>query len=261
MKRKIKLVLLAIAMLFLYRCSEEPVVEPQVIEEDLKTSAAAYADQFLTINITTTTDRKMRFTLTGVGGKVFVDWGDGTKQQRVLDSDYDIFQHTYSESKDYTITVSGDIKTIETFIMLDEDLKVNALHLGGLINLTTFSFQLIWDGPATLNLSQCRNLGLLELQAVPKLTDLILPTTNNIWYANLSGTTNLSTAVIDRVIARIYDAAVNHSRRGGVIDIKAFHQAGQEDSMIGPPSSYSITKLRKLRDVYQWYIYPEGGID
>jgi hypothetical protein len=252
--------MLAVAALLSYRCSEETAVEPQVISEDLRTSAAAYADQFLTVKITTTTDdRHMRFTLTGLGGKVLVDWGDGTIQQRVLDWDYEIFKHTFSESKDYTITVSGDIKTIETFIMLDEDLKVNALHLGGLSNLRTFSFQLIWDGPQILNLSQCRKLRLLELSSVASLTDLILPATNEIFYASLNGS-GLSTAVVDRVIARIYDSVVNNPRPGS-IDIKLSFREGQTDWMVGPPSSYSINKLRKLRDVYQWYVYPEGGID
>src|SRR5688572_10843424 len=144
--------------------------------------------------------------------------------------------------------------------MLDEDLKVSSLHLGGLTNVQTFSFQLIWDGPPSLNLSQCRQLGLLELSSVASLTDLILPATNKIMYASLNGLTSLPTAVVDRVIARIYDSVVKNPRPG-IIDLKASYRVGETEKLIGPPSSYSITKLRKLRDTYQWYVYPDGGIN
>ncbi len=258
-EKNLTTLLLAMGVLFSYSCSDDQIVEPQF--EDLKTSANAYADQFLTIKITTTPeDLKMRFTLAGNGGKVFVDWGDGTKQQRILDWDNDVFQHAYREAKDFTIKVSGEIKAIENFLVLSENLRINSMHLGGLTNLEVFSFQIVKNSPATINLSQCRKLSLIELSSVPNLTDVILPATNEIAYADFYGATGLSTAVVDRTIARIHDSVVA-SPREGVLNLTRLYISGHENEMIGPPSSYSLNKLRKLRDVYGWYIYPEAALN
>jgi hypothetical protein len=66
----------------------------------------------------------------------------------------------------------------------------------------------------------------------------------------------MTTAAVDRVIARVHDSVVN-SPRQGIFAFGALWGQGEEGDVVGPPSSYSINKLRKLRDVYGWTIYPE----
>lgn len=253
MKTFLKVSALLITALFLSHCSEDQTIQPQEPFEDLTTSASAYADQFLTFSITTTaTDRSFDFDIDGRGGKIAVNWGDGTIEKRTLIAGNGWFQHAYNSAKNYTVTVSGDIKTIWALQIWHEEVTVRNIHLGGLTNLEILAFEDFINGPQIMNLSQNRLLEFLELEGINNLTDVVMPPTNRIDYSTVR--LNVPTQVVDRIIARIYDSVVN-SPRQGTLNLRASTNENG-NSMIGPPSSYSINKLRKLRDTYGWYIVP-----
>src|SRR5829696_2184266 len=106
MKTTVKIFVLALSAFFLSRCSDDKIAEPQIPSEDLKATAAAYEDEFLTFMITTVSnDRDFEFTINGDGGKVSVNWGDGTIEKRTLSHTNGLFSHGYEREKNYTITV------------------------------------------------------------------------------------------------------------------------------------------------------------
>jgi hypothetical protein len=113
--------------------------------------------------------------------------------------------------------------------------------------------------PEIINLSRNRALETVDLFAAWRLKDLLLPTTNNITYLSVGGDNQLSTAVIDRIVGRVYGSVRDSdSPRTGYISIKKswYDDVQGVEDMAGPPSGYTITKLKKLRDTYGWTVMP-----
>src|SRR4051812_47998943 len=98
MKNILKVLLMACVVGTLSRCSTEEQIEPTPMDNDLATYANAYQDQFLTFEITTNFDRSVTFYLSGNGGKVSVNWGDGTIQ-KINVGEYSDFHHDYDREK------------------------------------------------------------------------------------------------------------------------------------------------------------------
>lgn len=270
MTKKISTLVILLVSIFLFQCSSDPDIEPQQLGEDPTTSAASYADQFLTIEVTN------RFIPTGVeeddwyphfqirlygnGGNVSVNWGDGTIHKMQVNAEGLELRHDYQALKNYKIVVSGDIKTITGFDAIGTSAKVNAIHFGGLVNLK--SVMLAWvDSPEIINLSRNRQLENVVLTLLRGTKDILLPATNAITHIEVTdikdaSENSLSTAVVDRLVSRIYDS-VKSSSRAGVFDLKAdVTQGNANPNMVGNPSSYTFNKLRTLRDTYGWSVYP-----
>src|SRR5262245_20520792 len=134
--KKVLQVLLTVSLLTMFsRCANDEFTEPKPPADDPLTTASAYQDQFLTLKITTTADRFVLFALQGNGGKVSVNWGDGTIEKKVLAVNSGIqCMHVYDREKNYTINVSGDIATIIGFEFAeDSHIVLNNIHFGGLV--------------------------------------------------------------------------------------------------------------------------------
>ena len=255
MKNLIKLTLTAFVMFIAASCNDE-LVEPAQATEDEQTSATRWEDQFITMKITTNFDTDIEFYLSGSSGTVSVDWGDGSIQSYTLSSQYTNFYHQYPAEQDYTINISGNIKMVRSFDMSYEGLKFNHFHFGGLTNLEDVNFNLFQYGPPVINLSQNKALKSVNLVGIQGIQDLVLASANVITHIDLAGENSMSTSVVDRVIARIHDSVINNPRAGFFNLSKSWVQEEGDNSMIGPPSGYSINKLRKLRDSYGWTVAP-----
>jgi hypothetical protein len=242
------------AVLLAVSCNDD-VIEPAQVTEDLKTSASLWEDQYITMKITTNFDTDIEFYLSG-SGSVSVNWGDGTTQSFTLSPEYTTFYHQYPGEQDYTINISGDIKAVTSFDMSYEGFQFNQFHFGGMTGLENLNFNLFQYGPAVINLSQNKALKSINLVGIQGMQDLVLASTNVITHVDLAGENSLPVSVIDRVIARVHDSVVNNPRQGFINLSKSWAQEEGDFAMIGPPSGYSITKLRKLQDSYGWHIAP-----
>ena len=255
MKNTFKITLAAFVMFVALSCNDE-LVEPAQATEDKQTSAALWEDQFLTMKITTNFDTDIEFYLSGGNGTVSVNWGDGAIESFTLSPEYTLFYHQYPSEQDYTINISGDIKMVRSFDMSYEGFRFNHFHFGGLVNLEDVNFNLFQYGPPVINLSRNKALKSINLVGIQGMQDLVLASTNVITHVDLAGENSLPTSVVDRVIARIHDSVINHPRPGFFNLSKSWAQEEGDYSIIGPPSSYSINKLRKLQDIYSWKIAP-----
>jgi hypothetical protein len=257
--KKLLIFLSASLLVFVASCSEE-TIEPQPLTEDLKTSANGYWDQFLSIHVTTHWDDDIIFFLMGTGGNITVDWGDGTRESIYVGEEYVGLDHDFNreeeDTTDFAIRISGDLKAITTFNYYYDGLVVNEMHFGGLTNLKELDMGVLQDGPPVINLSKNKLIERVLLPGVQRLQDLILPTSNKIQAIDISGTNELSTADADRIIARVHDSVVKSPRTGYFNLPASWAQEEDDPTMIGPPSSYSMNKLRKLKRKYGWNIFP-----
>lgn len=270
MKKKLSALVVLVASIFLLQSCSDPVIEPQ-FGEDQTTKAASYADQFLTVEVTNRfvpSDVEddswyphFQMRVYGDGGNVSVNWGDGTIEKVTLDAYGPELRHDYQALKKYKIVISGDIKAITGFDATGTSAKIDAIHFGGLVNLKNVT--MAWaDSPEIINLSRNRKLESVIITMAYGTKDILLPTTNAITHIEVTEIKDaagnpLPTAVVDRIVSRIYDS-VKNSPRAGLFDLKAdVVQSNSDPTMVGTPSSYTLNKLRTLRDTYRWAIYPE----
>lgn len=261
--KKFNLLALLLLSVILLQCSDE-IVEPQILDDDVKTSATLYEDQYFTLAITTVKTHpaeplpeEVYFYLEGSGGKVSINWGDGTIEKFAVGASTLTLRHQYDRVKNYTIKISGDIKTITSFRMNYLSTKINDIHFGGLVNLQEVGMNLLSVAPEVFNLSRNRNIETVVLAGLQSMKDVLLPSTNKLRQVDISGENLMTTAAVDRVIARVHDSVVKTPRQGVFVLSASWAQEEGDNTMVGPPSSYSINKLRKLRDVYNWTINPE----
>jgi hypothetical protein len=264
--RYLLLLMVAISM---FNCSEQPVapVEPT---EDFATHAEAYSPNEFVLEITTVTydpsypPHPVELRISGtVSAMIVIDWGDSTIEDITLEDYYSnpYYEHQYSRVKNYTIKITGKIKNIDYFGMEYQDVvKVNNIYLSGLTGLKELSLTIV-NGPPVINLSHNKLLETLTLVALP-LRDITMPSTNVLRHVDISSTPEISTAAVDRVIGRVYESVVSNPREGYFILDKDYWWESDEgykdkNAMVGPPSSYSITKLKRLRDIYGWDISPD----
>jgi hypothetical protein len=264
MKTTLKFLMVLMALV-LMRCSEENI-EPSLLEEDQSTYMQGYPSNVFAIEVTTILGggaeenglpQLTEFYLSGTpGAKVSVNWGDGTIVKVTLDESRNYMTHQYNRIKNYNIQVTGEISKITRFGLYYQHIIIRNVYLAGLVNLSRLSMGLNYRAPSVVNLSHNRKIETIDLSGT-ELTDVIVPSENRLTTVLLTGPNGLSTAVIDRIISRVY-TSVQASAREGYF---ALNKNWEEESlvMVGPPSSYSMTKLRKLRDVYGWEIVPSPG--
>lgn len=263
MSRLTTKVMIILMAFFAMRCAEERI-EPAFLDEDQSTHAQGYfPSTVFAIEVTTILGGRVEenglpqlteFYLSGEPGtKVSVNWGDGTIQKVTIDESRNYMSHQYNRIKNYTIQVTGEISKITTFGMYYQHIIIRNVYLAGLVNLRKISMGLNYRVPSIVNLSHNRKIETLDLNG-PELTDIIVPSENRLNTVLISGPNALSTAVVDRIISRVY-TSVQASPRTGYFALNE-NWYDDQPGMVGPPSSYSITKLRKLRDVYGWEITP-----
>jgi hypothetical protein len=262
MKTGVKFLMFIMALVIM-RCSEERI-EPAEVEGDQPTRAQAYYPaSVFAIEVTTILGGRVEenglpqlteFYLSGNGAKVSINWGDGTIEKVTLDESRNYMSHQYSRIKNYTIQITGEISRISVFGIYYQHIIIRNVYLAGLINLKGISIGLNYQGPSVVNFSHNLNIESIELSD-DDITDIIIPSSNKLSMVLISGPNNLSTAVIDRIISRVYTSVQSSPRSGHfALNAERYEESGP---MVGPPSSYSITKLKKLRDVYGWTITPD----
>jgi hypothetical protein len=250
----------------MFYCSDEQLaLRDSDVTEDLPTSAmstsTAYSPNVFVAEITTVkTDPSaavpggIEIDMSGSGGKISINWGDGVIEKVILQPYFTPFYHHYNRVKNYTIKIDGEIKNIQYFGISYQELKLRDLHLSGLTGLKELELLVLSQSPEVINLSHNKLIENLFFVDLTNLRDIILPTTNNINSILLYGDTQLSTAVVDRIVDRVYQSVVSNPRSGSfALGITWVPECGE---MIGPPSSFSVTKLRRLRDNYGWEIDP-----
>lgn len=261
--KKIYSLVTVLLSLVLYNCSE-PEISPEVPFEDQQTSALSiYTNSVFAIEVTAlkshpehSMPEPVEMFLGGSSGVISVNWGDGTIQKMGLQERMEL-AHQYAVAKSYTIRITGDIKQINEFDVAYQHMAFRYFHLSGLTGLTKFSAQLIESSPETLNFSNNRMIESVRLVGLKSLKEIILPSTNNISDIDISGENRLSTSVVDRVIARVHDSVIAKPRSGSFMLSKSWAQDETSYEMVGPPSSYSLNKLRKLKNSYGWTITPD----
>src|SRR6187431_1760257 len=106
MKHKIIISAVWLMTFLLLQCSPESEIDPQPVTDDPATRAASYADQFFTISITTVSAgddaEPVAFTLNGSGGKIALNWGDGTIEKMNVPPNGVRLEHQYERLKNYT---------------------------------------------------------------------------------------------------------------------------------------------------------------
>jgi hypothetical protein len=267
MKRKIFYFLLLPVALTMFYCSDEQVAPSGAADgltEDLSTSMKAYSPNVFAIGITTVKihpseplPAPIEMHLSGTGGKIAINWGDGTIEKVMLTAHLAPFSHQYERVKNYVIKIDGEIKNIESYGLTYQDVNLRDIYLSGLTGLKHLNIGLITGSPEVINFSHNKLIEEVDLTDLRQLRDIIIPTTNNISYISIAGDVQLTTAVVDRVIGRVYQSVVSNPRTGTFSLPVAWSQPSELDDMIGPPSGYSLTKLNKLRNTYGWNIYPD----
>lgn len=187
-----------------------------------------------------------------------VSWGDGTDTSYVMTDNLTYLDHTYSNTSQMPeILVTGDLTKIIYFQTEYGSGTFADIDFKPLTNLQEVQIDLT-STPAEIDLSQNRSLTKLSIGAVPELQSILLPKRHNISIIGIDGPSGLNTQDVDAIIGNIYANAVAKNIKNGAFSVTSDWQNDEGDlTMLGPPSSFSIEKLRSLRDDYAWTIYPE----
>jgi hypothetical protein len=276
-----KLLLLPFAFTMFY-CANEPIAprEPgenladSKSDERTSSSMRAYSRNLFVIEVSA---RKygpseplpapFEMWLAGTDGTISINWGDGAIETATLTpGDFgggSALTHQYSHEQNYVIKISGDIKNIFRYDISNQEIGLNNIHLSGLSGLRFLGINFTKSAPEVINLFHNRlieDVDLIDIGNVSGIVqpdiDVIIPATNNINHIRLFGT-NLTTQSVDQVIDRIYKSVVKSPRPGTFGLSLSWAQPDDSDDMVGPPSGYSIDKLRILRDSYGWTLNPD----
>lgn len=184
----------------------------------------------------------------GSSGIHKIDWGDGSISTNAT-------IHTYASSGNYLIKVTGELEKIQSLYSFYGQGMMDEINVQGLTDLQSIRIGLT-RGPKKIDL---RNNGKLKSVFIPnieQLETLTLPISGTIRTINISGPNKLSATAVDEIINSVYESATLHNEIGGTFVLsKTWYP--ETDLMIGPPSPTSLTKLRELRDKYQWTITPD----
>jgi hypothetical protein len=185
---------------------------------------------------------------------ITVDFGNGVVQDYLIPAGSKIEALVeMAIGRSYLIQVSGEINKITSFEPY-WDSDMNKIDFTSLINL-----QEIFRGPygsiqiPTVDLTNNPKLEVAQVGG-SRIDTLFLSTDHFLKTFEIFNSPQLSGAEIDKLIDNIYSNAVRHSITNGT-----FNNRSATLEMQGPLSEESLTKLRALRDVYGWVIFPDPG--
>lgn len=256
--------LLAVSAFLFFQCSEEEIKPTNsLIEEEI--SAQAQRTDALVIGALVNADYDdaisgydYEFYLTGDNVNITINWGDGTTTQHAAASryDYDGIFHGYKSPGRYIITITGTLDKVVEFSSYYGHADFNAINFAALPNLEIVNVGLT-RSPATMDLTKNPSLTTVSLAGMPDMKNLVLPRTHNISQLSLDGPFQLDTEDVDKIVSNIHKNTIAKNIQGGLITLRASWAQDENDySMIGPPSGFTLDKLRFLRDSYGWSIYP-----
>ncbi|MBX2955394.1 MAG: hypothetical protein KF846_04525 [Cyclobacteriaceae bacterium] len=200
-------------------------------------------------------DFTFEFYLSGEPGKITIDWGDGTHTAHELMNSRSDLVHTYASSGNYPIAVTGDLDKITGLGSYYSWGRMDELNIQGLTGLQSFSFGLTNRSPKVIDLRHNHNLEIISFPNLDDLENVILPMEGKYNSIEIHGPNQLSTTSIDKIIGTVFES-VSRNKRSGFFAF-ASEWYNEFDTMIGPPSSTALEKLRVLRDVYNWEIRPD----
>lgn len=189
---------------------------------------------------------------------VQVHWGDNTSTSEPT---FGNFEHTYTSTGHFVVTVTGDIESITAFDIAYSQPTLEAIDVQALTNLQSFH-SVLAPGPATIDLSKNTQLVEVSLMDNRWVKHLILPRPNHILgakqvtYLLLDGAVSLSAAEMDAIILDLYNINAPWGTQNGRFAFdKSIFYSGE---MIGPPSNFSLEMLRWLKSA-GWDIRPDPG--
>lgn len=131
---------------------------------------------------------------------------------------------------------------------------LNTINVQGLTELKEFSMGLNFS-PKVIDLSHNAKLESVWLPALIDLENLILPTDGIYTFVSISGPNKFSAAAVDKIVDVVYKSVVKNNRQGEFT--LSTNWIPEEATLLGPPSAESLVKLRRLRDEYNWVIFPD----
>jgi hypothetical protein len=195
--------------------------------------------------------------LSGIGGVIDVDWGDGAIDSFDFSVDpVAMLNHTYSADGIYFISITGDVDQVTDFYnYYDAGGKATDIRFEQLSGLRQIRYGLI-SGPAVIDLSTNTQLDFINIAGIAELEELILPSTHDIDFIISAGPNLFTTPVIDAIINSIYTNAVEDNIHGGVFGLQA-NWADNESGYVGSPSAPARAQLDELRTTYGWNVTAE----
>lgn len=195
------------------------------------------------------------FFITGHSGIIKVDWGDGTSDTYNISPSSIQLDHSYPSAYTYyPISVTGDLDMITGFSAFYQNGGLNTINVQGLTELKEFSMGLNFS-PKVIDLSHNAKLESVWLPALIDLENLILPTDGIYTFVSISGPNKFSAAAVDKIVDVVYKSVVKNNRQGEFT--LSTNWIPEEATLLGPPSAESLVKLRRLRDEYNWVIFPD----
>jgi hypothetical protein len=187
---------------------------------------------------------------------VRVDWGDGTVEEFVFEPNGTEFhanpEHYYTLSKDYYISVTGDLDHIiglmNPFTSDDRLYNLNFNHLSELQRV-----HMPYNAIKVLDLAENFKLRNVYAPDTYILEDIILPSSHDIAFIAATSP-SFTTERIGRIINNIYNNVVDKNIRNGEFYLASLMM--EDPTFSGPPTEADMAKVRALRDDYGWTIYP-----
>jgi hypothetical protein len=185
-------------------------------------------------------------------GPFTVNWGDGSYS--VLDPvDQDTF-HTFQNDNQrpgrYHVSLSGDLAVVRDLSFSGTLASFDDVLMRALPGLQRF-WMVRTTGADTIDISHNTQLELVNISDtdVRYLDISHNPRINNL---DLSDNPDFPVPVLDKIIADLYDHALEHQIYGGQIHLRRTPQGG----IIGPPSPAAREKLLYLANTMGWTVEP-----
>ena len=185
-----------------------------------------------------------------------VNWGDGTVESlstTIVDSlGYTSFDHFYPKDSDgYFISITGDLDKITSYNGAYNEYLLTQFNIDALSDLRVVDFS-ISGIPGDLDARQNSELEGLWLNC----NGVLLPKQNKLNDIRIYSNAKKS---LDYIIENVYRNAVVNGIYNGRIDFNNGPYEYDVDNPYGPiaiPSPINKIKLKALRDVYHWRVYP-----
>lgn len=199
-----------------------------------------------------------RFSFEATWGKqLTIDWGDGTVETFTVPSVQSYFEvaHSYSAISEYHITITGDLDHISSFYAyygMAPFQQINFTHLTGMTDLRMG----LTRSPKVIDLTHNTNLTYVDLSNCSDLEMLHLPPHHQIANLSIDGPNNINSETIDAIIEALLSSVEENGTQDGYLGLRLlWHQFNHD--MVGPPSANGMDKLLKLKNDYNWSVYPD----
>jgi hypothetical protein len=184
------------------------------------------------------------------GNNLKVNWGDGTVESSPNIPEFHTYQAT---NKRYTIHIEGDFESIRLLYGYYGNISYDYMDLSLLTNLG--GVDIGWSTPGKIiDLSKATDLHVIYLPHCHGIESIIPPMSPALYQISFDGTM-LSTNAISSFIDKLYNNTVVNKVYGGRFSARINNEPNL-NGIIGPPNSQAMDKLRKMRDIYSWEIFP-----